>query len=351
MKNILYILLLPLLFSECKHEIKSEKSDYFSSVTIDTLLLDTISIRAIIADNGKIWYAADKGRYGYYDIATKEKFQETISKDSINPEFRSIAKNSGSIFMMSVGTPGLLYKVAKDGSETKLVYKDDNEKTFFDSMQFWNDKDGIAIGDPTDSCFSVIITRDSGNTWHKIPCNKLPKIVSGEAAFAASNTNLVVKNNIAWIVSGGKKARIFYTSDKGDSWEVFNTPIVQGEAMTGIFSADFYDENIGFAVGGNYEKPELNSKNKALTINGGKTWTLIGENTGFGYASCVQFVPESGGKQIVTVGHSGLYYSSDNGSTWKQFSKDKDLYTIRFIDNHTAIAAGKNKIIKIQFKK
>lgn len=351
MRKILHILLLPLLFSQCKQETKPEKSKYFSCIAIDTLLQDTISIRAILVDNGKIWYAADKGRYGYYDTTTKEKFQETISRDSINPEFRSIAKNNGSIFIISVGTPGLLYKIEKDDSETKLVYKDDNEKAFFDSMQFWNDKEGIAMGDPTDNCFSVIITRDSGNSWQKVSCKNLPEIVSGEAAFAASNTNLVVKNNMAWIVSGGKKSRIFYTSDKGESWEVFNTPIIAGETMTGIFSADFYDENIGFAVGGNYEKPELNSKNKALTINGGKTWSLIGDNAGFGYASCVQFVPESGGKQIVTVGHSGLYYSSDNGATWKQLSNDKDLYTIRFIDNHTAIAAGKNKIVKIEFKK
>lgn len=351
MRKILHIFLLPLVFAECKPEIRPEKSDYFTNVSIDTLLQDTISIRAIIVENDKIWYAADKGRYGYYDLPTKEKFQQTITKDTINPEFRSMAKNGSSVFMMSVGTPGLLYKVAKDGSETKLVYKEDNEKTFYDSMQFWNDKEGIAIGDPTDNCFSIIITRDSGNTWQKIPCEKLPKIVEGEAAFAASNTNLIVKNNTAWIVSGGKKARVFYTSDKGNSWEVFNTPIIQGDDMTGIFSADFYDENIGFAVGGNYEKPELKSKNKALTINGGKTWTVIGENVGFGYASCVQFVPESGGKQVVTVGYSGLQYSSDNGSTWKQFSKDKDLYTIRFIDNNTAIAAGKNKIIRIKFKK
>lgn len=351
MKKVLCIFLLSVAFTQCKHEIKPEKNHYFSDVIIDTLWQDNFSIRAILIENDKLWYAADKGKYGYYDLTSKEKFQKTISKDTVNPEFRSIAKNSSAIFVMSVGTPGLLYKIAKDGSETKLVYKDDNEKAFYDSMQFWNDKEGIAVGDPIGDCFSLIITRDSGNTWQKIPCEKLPKITEGEAAFAASNTNLIVRNNAAWIVSGGKRARIFYTSDKGNSWEVSTTPIVQGEAMTGIFSADFYDENIGFIVGGNYEKPELNSKNKALTINGGKTWTLIGDNTGFGYASCVQFVPESGGKQLVTVGFSGLQYSSDNGATWKQFSKDKDLYTIRFIDNNMAIAAGKNKIVRIKFKK
>jgi len=328
-----------------------QKSIYFTEVTTETILQDDFSVRAIVIDNNKIWYAADKGKYGYYDLSTKESYQKVIKNDTIFPEFRSISQNGKSIFLLSVGSPGLLYKVAKDGSEVKLVYKEDNKKAFFDSMQFWNEKEGIAMGDPIDGCLAVIITKDYGETWNKIPCGKLPKTEDGEAAFAASNSSLIVSKNLTWMVSGGKNARVFFSSDKGNSWEVYKSPIVQGQEMTGIFSAHFYDENIGFLTGGNYEKPEQNSGNKALTINGGKTWTLVSENSGFGYSSCVQFVPESGGKQLVTLGYSGLNYSSDNGMTWKQLLNDKDLHTIRFLNNSTAIAAGKNKIVKVLFIK
>lgn len=328
-----------------------QKSIYFTEVQTETILQDDFSVRAIAVDDEKIWYAADKGKYGYYDLSTKESYQNVIKNDTIFPEFRSISQNGKSIFLLSVGSPGLLYKIAKDGSEVKLVYKEDNKKAFFDSMQFWNEKEGIAMGDPIDGCLAVIITKDYGETWNKIPCGKLPKTEDGEAAFAASNSSLIVSKNLTWMVSGGKNARVFFSSDKGNSWEVYKSPIVQGQEMTGIFSAHFYDENIGFLTGGNYEKPEQNSGNKALTINGGKTWTLVSENSGFGYSSCVQFVPESGGKQLVTLGYSGLNYSSDNGMTWKQLLNDKDLHTIRFLNNSTAIAAGKNKILKVLFKK
>jgi formylmethanofuran dehydrogenase subunit C len=34
----------------------------------------------------------------------------------------------------------------------------------------------------------------------------LPRTANGEAAFAASNTNIVIKGNNTWIVSGGMKA-------------------------------------------------------------------------------------------------------------------------------------------------
>jgi hypothetical protein len=35
--------------------------------------------------------------------------------------------------------------------KVKLVYQD-HEKVFFDSMQFWNNKEGIAMGDPIADC-------------------------------------------------------------------------------------------------------------------------------------------------------------------------------------------------------
>jgi len=350
MKKTIIVSLILSQFISCK-KVEISKSNYFDSATIETLIEDDFSVRAIDIDNNKIWYASDNGKYGFYDLVSKEKYQNILVNDTLKPEFRSISRNGKSIFLLSVGSPALLYKIAKDGSETQLVYKESNKKAFYDSMQFWNEKEGIAMGDPTDDCLSVIVTRDSGETWQKISCEKLPKTIDGEAAFAASNTSLIIKGNYTWMVSGGKNARVFFSADKGNSWEVYKSPIVQGQEMTGIFSADFYDENIGFLTGGNYEKPEQKSGNKALTINGGKTWTLVSENSGFGYSSCVQFVPNSGGKQLVALGYSGLNYSSDNGTTWKQLLNDKDLHTIRFIDNNTAIAAGKNKIVKVLFKK
>lgn len=348
MKKIAVLLVLSILLISCK-PTQVSKTNFFTSVKIDTLLKGKISIRPITVSSDKVWYAADKNRVGFLSLVDANKMERTINKDSLKIEFRSIAQTSNSIFVLNVGNPALLYKFSKNLVMKKLVYEEHNEKVFYDSMQFWNDNEGIAIGDPIDNCLSIIITRDGGETWTKISCDKLPKVVDGEAAFAASNTNIIIKENSAWIVSGGKKSRVFYSPDKGISWSVYETPIVQGEAMTGIFTADFYNDKIGFIAGGNYEKPNLNFQNKAFTKDGGKTWKLVGENQGFGYASCVQFVPNSNGEQLVSVGTSGLFYSKDKGTTWQQLSLDSSLYTIRFVDNVTAIAAGKDKIVKIVF--
>lgn len=346
-KGILLLLIITTLYS-CKETAKKEVfKPSFNNLTIDTLLQDEISIRAITLDGDRIWYAGNNGKYGAVSLTGKKAFIGSIAKDSLHPEFRAIAQTDKNIFILSVANPALLYKITKNGKKNNIVYTEEGEAVFYNSMQFVNDTEGYAVGDPVDGCLSVITTKDGGNTWNKISCDVLPKAENGEAGFAASNTNLIVKENKIWIVTGGKRSRIFYSPDKGIIWKTFNTPIIQGETMTGVFSIDFYDERIGFVVGGNYEKPELKTKNKALTLDGGKTWKLVAEDSGFGYASCVQFIPESKGNEIVTVGTSGMFYSYDRGLSWKKIMNDNTIHTIRFINNKTIIAAGQNKIIRI----
>jgi photosystem II stability/assembly factor-like uncharacterized protein len=349
MKNLLLSLTFFLLFINCKSGSSSSDSG-FKSVVVDTILNDKISIRALLVDNYKVWYAADKSRVGYYDAKTLIHLQKTIANTDEKLEFRSIAQNSNAVFIANIGNPAYIYKMNKSDLSFQKVYTEDNEKAFYDSMNFWNEKEGIAMGDPTEDCLSILITRDTGKTWKKASCDSFPKILAGEAAFAASNTNICIKGNKTWIVSGGKSSRVFYSPDKGNTWQVFETPIVQGQAMTGIFTADFYNEKIGVIAGGNHLIPDQNSKNKAMTYDGGKTWKLVSDSSGFGYASCIQFVPKSNGKQLVCVGLSGLYYSANGGNSWKQLLSDKTLFTLRFLDENTAFAAGRDKIVRLEFK-
>ena len=351
MKNILSVSLFSLFFLfSCKSIHNQGVESIFVAIKIDTLLKDKISIRAISITNDKIYYAADKNRVGFLNLNDAGKMERNIKKDTLKIEFRSCAKTIDAFYVLSIANPALLYKFSSNLQSKKLVYEEQNKNVFYDSMQFYDAINGIAIGDPINGYLNVITTKDGGETWQKNSIENSPKVVDGEAAFAASNTNINIKNGKTWVITGGKKSRVFYSEDKGKSWRSFETPIVQGETMTGAFTADFYNDKIGFIAGGNYEKPNQNFQNKAITLNGGKTWKLVGENQGFGYSSCIQFVPESEGKQLVSVGANGLFYSFDSGKNWKQFSKESSFYTIRFLNKTTAIAAGKNKVVKITFQ-
>lgn len=348
-RNVICLLLFGVLLS-CSLNKRKTSGQNFTSVTVDTLIAGKMNCRAIAVDKGEVWYAADQGRIGFYNIITREKGEYKIAKDTLALEFRSIATTQKNVFVLAVGNPALLYKIPKSGGQPELVYQENNDKAFYDSMQFWNDLEGIAIGDPTEECLSIISTKDGGNSWQKTPCVILPKVTEGEAAFAASNTNICIKGNNTWVVTGGKKARMFYSYDKGASWVTYDTPIVQGLAMTGIFTADFYDSAVGVIAGGNYEIPNQNFSNKAITTNGGKTWKLIADYKGFGYASCIQFIPKSNGKGLVCVGTSGMHYSNDSGNTWVKLMDVKDLYTIRFLNETTAITTGRTGMYLLHFR-
>lgn len=330
---------------------KNDSFDY-TKVSIEIVFEDSISIRAIApVDQNKVWFAANLGKVGLIDGKTPKL--ATIKYDDSLLHFRSIAKTENSVFVLSIGNPGVLYKIGyNDSSATHIeeVYLEEGSSVFYDSMKFWNDEEGIAIGDPTEDCLSIIITRDGGNTWNKLECSSLPKTVKGEAAFAASNSNIAIFGSNVWVVTGGAKARVFHSPDKGKHWEVYNTPIIQGGSMTGIYSVDFYDRSLGVIIGGNWEEKGYNEGNKAITKDGGKTWSLIANGSDPGYRSAIKFVPGSGGKGIVAVGSTGISFSMDQGKAWTKLS-DEGFYSIEFVNDSLAFASGPNKISKLIFKK
>jgi len=335
------------IFLSCKNELSKE----FTSVTIQPIFKDSLSIRAIkpLGVN-KVWFAANNGRVGLID-GTIPKLATIKYEDSL-VNFRAISATQEAVFILSIGNPGILYKIGYDkDSETNIeeVYSEKGAKVFYDAIAFFFFLEGIAMGDPTDDCLSVIITRDGGNNWNKIACESLPKIESGEAAFAASNSNISVYKNHVWMVTGGKKARVFHSPDRGITWEVFETSIIQGKAMTGIYSVDFLNEKTGIIFGGNWDQKDFNEGNKAITHDGGKTWSLLSNGKEPGYRSSVKFVPGTKGNDIVAVGSPGISYSDDAGNTWQELSKE-GFYAIEFVNDTLAFASGRNKISRLIFK-
>ena len=318
------------------------------NVSIDKFKMDSTSIRAIeILNDSTIFYAGSIGDLGVISGSGKLKSIQKIKTDTIIPHFRALAHTKEAVYALNVGNPALLYKYKNNNVE--IVYKEENEKVFYDSMQFFDELNGIAMGDPTDNCLSILITRDGGNSWEKINCDVLPKIEVGEAAFAASNTNIAIVGENAWIVSGGLKARVFYTPDMGLTWKVYNTPIIQRKETTGIYSVAFANENEGIICGGDYTDKFGNSANKAITKDGGKTWKVVAENSLPKYVSCVQYVPETKGKEVFAVSTNGVFYSNNSGKNWQKVSEE-GFYSIRILNKNTAWLSGEEVIAKMTIK-
>lgn len=344
---MLMLCLASVVFITCTHRPRSENSINRIISSIDTFPVPS-SVRALqVVDERTIWFAGSNGVYGYTENGGRSWQIDSIPGDSIAPHFRSVAVTADAVFMLCIGSPAIVYKSGDKGNTWRTVYRENHPDAFYNSMKFWNDQEGIAMGDPTDGCLSILITNDGGETWRKLPCSQLPATAEGEAAFAASNSNIALSGSHAWVVTGGAKARIFHTPDKGQTWAVYETPIAQGGKMTGIFSTDFYDENNGIIFGGNWEAQQENARNKAITQDGGRTWKLVADGSEPGYRSCVKYIPGGNGRELIAVGTPGISYSGNGGQSWKELSAES-FYAIDFSkDGKIAWVAGNNKIGKI----
>lgn len=343
MKKLNLLLVFIIIFTACKEKYQSRKT---IEISFEKFKIDSSSIRAIeIINDSTVIYAGSKGNIGIITGYERKIITTKIQTDTIIPHFRALDYTKQSVYALSIGNPALLYQFKNN--KLKLVYKEEHEKVFYDAMAFFDELNGIAMGDPTDNCLSILITRDGGNSWGKIDCNYLPKIEEGEAAFAASNTNIAIVGENAWIVTGGVKARVFHTSDMGLNWKVYNTPIIQGKNTTGIYSVAFYDEYNGIICGGDYLNKYQNSANIAITKDGGKTWEVVENNEGPNYVSCVQYVPDTEGKEIFAVSTNGIFYSNNAGENWKKVS-DEGFYSIRIADKNNAWLSGNEIIAKVK---
>lgn len=340
-----------LLLVGCTQTDPTEQEEAFPK-SLAIAQLDTFpvpsSVRALeVVNDSTVWFAGSKGVYGYTQDDGSHWHTDSLRWDSLQPHFRAIAVTGEAVFLLSIESPALLFRSTDMGKSWQVVYREDHPAAFYDAMTFWDDREGIAMGDPTDGCLSVIITRDGGRTWRKVDCDQLPTAETGEAAFAASNSNIAVYGQHAWIVSGGARARVLHTPDRGDTWEVFDTPIREGGQMTGIYTADFYDAQNGIIFGGDWNDKPNNQSNKAMTTDGGRSWQLIADGQHPGYRSSVRYAPGTDGRMIMAAGIPGISYTLDGGQSWTSLS-DQSFYTLRYSpDWHKAWLAGSGKLARL----
>jgi photosystem II stability/assembly factor-like uncharacterized protein len=317
------------------------------------------SVRALeVAGDGSIWYAGSDGCVGQF---RQGQWDTTTVSTSTALAFRSLAAGpvGAPVYALGISSPALLYRLQpatgvgseSDGIAVELVHRVDDSTAFFDAMLCLGAGRFIAMGDPIESCLAVLRSMDDGGSWQAVPCENIPTALPGEAAFAASNTNLVSAGDTVWMVSGGGASRVFRSLDAGLHWSVIGTPLLQGGEMTGAFTMAFADARLGIIWGGDWQEKGRTTGRAAITRNGGDTWELLAEGHGPGYLSCVQYRPGTGGSEWVGVGTpTGLWHTADQGASWTSLS-DSSYYTCRFTeDGRTLWLAGHEKVARLQLR-
>jgi len=239
----------------------------------------TENLRGVSAVSQKVAWAS--GTHGTYLRTTDGGRHWLVAQvpGAATLDFRGVvAFSADEAFLMSAG-PGdqsRIYQTSDAGQHWSLQFTNRNPKGFFDSVVFWDATHGIVLGDPTPDAngqlkFELLTTSD-GQTWKPLSSSTLPPALDGEGAFAASNSCIAIHGENIWFATGGGAARVFHSSDRGQTWQVIATPIIHGPDSAGIFSIAFRDANHGVIAGGDYKHPNQDGDNLAFTEDGGKTW-------------------------------------------------------------------------------
>lgn len=346
MKQLLPLLFIALFVCSCSEETTptapevQEIVEEFSidSISFQGFTLDTNQhYRGLTYNNQSFYFAGSGGAIGQISSAGEIE----IKVDSSNGHYRDIhVDQPHGIYVMNITQPAYIMDASSK------VFVDDDTLAFIDGFDFWDNGTALTYGDPTNGYPYVLKSSDKGRTWARISQEKLPELLSDEAGFAASGTGVVcLGDGTAYIGWGGEQARIFKTTDYGETWDTFNTPIIHGRAGLGIYCMAFKNEQKGVVAGGNWEAPEKADSTVAYTADGGVTWSL--GTGGSGYRSGICHVKE---EIYLSVGTKGTDISTDGGATWTQINDGNFNVVVASEDGSKAIALGsKGKGIIIHF--
>lgn len=278
-------------------------------------------------------------------------------------QFRDVEGVSDRVaYLQSIGnntTDFRIYKTTDGGATWTMQFQNQLDGAFYDCFAFWSPNRGISHSDSVNGVFPDIRTRNGGNTWKDISAN-MPPALPGEFSFASSGTCVATEGERnAWIATGGAtSARILATTDGGNTWNAYDTPLVSNPSA-GAFSVAFRDAYHGIVGGGDLDPADPNNAGTATSRDGGRTWTLTnpapvtGAIFGLAYAD--------GGRHgrhdddddrtvVVTANDGGAAWTPNEGKTWYALNGVTGFWAVAFASPRAGWLVGVNgTILKIRF--
>jgi hypothetical protein len=270
----------------------------------------TNSFRGLsVVNDSTFWVSGNKGTVGFSSNYGKTFTWITVDGYE-NVDFRDIhAFSESSAIIMGIDSPAFILKTINKGKTWNKVYENNTSGIFLDALDFYDEKNGIVMGDPLGGRMYFAITNDAGTTWQDITNEFNVAIAKGEAAFASSGTNIKMISSTGFVaVTGGMKSSLIQNT------KMLNIPIMFGKESTGANAVAVFGKTI-MIVGGDF-----NAKDSAIsncTYWNGKKWKTPKRNP-TGYRSCVEHIK---GKKWLTCGLNGVDATANNGKTFEKISE------------------------------
>ncbi len=191
--------------------------------------------------------------------------------------------------------------------------------SFVSLVHFWDSNNGVAMGNPVDGYYEIYTTANGGNLWTRVASS--PALIPIDAEEYLVTNNFTVTENTIWAMTD--YGRLLKSTDKGLSWTITQTPILDFEIHWGMLTADmaFTDQNNGLLQTSDFQL--------FYTNDGGVTWTdhlYSGVMRNFGIAAIpgVHDVYIAVGEDIVNS-QRGSSFSIDAGLNWNSINDFPDL--------------------------
>jgi photosystem II stability/assembly factor-like uncharacterized protein len=319
---------------------------------------------AVSPVNSQVVWAA--GAHGTFLLTTDggTTWKSGIVKGAEWLQFRGVRGVSATIaYLMSIGNDPSdfrIYKTEDGGATWTMQFKNELVGAFYDCFALWTPTRGIAHSDSVNGVFPDLRTTN-GTTWESI-ANNMPPALPGEFSFSSSNTCVATQGeDNAWIATGGSTvARILATTDGGDTWNAYDTPIVSSDSA-GAFTVDFRDASNGIVGGGDLDPSDPDNARTAASTDGGQTWAftnappVTGAIFGLSYVrqlgrSCNQTCQSVIRYVVITANTGGAAWTPDEGTTWYVLPGVTGGWAVAFASPSAGWLVGAGgEIFKIKF--
>jgi photosystem II stability/assembly factor-like uncharacterized protein len=337
---------------------------------------------AVSPVNSRVVWASGRGGTFVVTIDGGQTWRSGVVPGAEALQFRDVQGVSDKVaYLLSIGNgaDSRIYKTTNGGATWTLQFQNQDAAAFYDCFAFWTPKRGITQSDSVNGRFPVIRTTD-GRTWQDIGDN-LPPALAGESSFASSGTCVAVqgKNN-AWIVTGGvSPSRVLATEDGGETWNAYASPL-RGSPSAGIFSVAFRDARHGIIGGGDLDPTAPPFAQTATSRDGGKTWTITGQQPNIGTVFGLAYAAEvglgdgheggdrdeaigsgqgregddenegAGNRTVVVTGPGGSAWTPDEGNRWFTLPGVTGYWGVAFGSHKTGWFVGtEGRILRIDF--
>lgn len=299
------------------------------------------SIRALqVVNDSVLWFGGNKGWLGRStDGGRSWKRWQPAGEQA---DFRTLhAIDELNAIAATTTRPANVVRTHDGGKTWKLVFHSRDTSVFLDGMAFWNEKDGVLFGDPINNRLFLMRTTDSGHSWTPFHFVEQPQFEPGEACFAASGTSIrAIGDSTLVIVSGGSVSRLWYSFDRGHSWQNTKTPMLQGEASQGAFGVSLAPDSHLVMVGGDYLK-ERDTIGHIANYYDNFWWK--NRNTTRGYREAILTTDTL---NWIATGPSGSDISYNGGLDWHPLNDFSGMHTVQQAKTGQAIyLAGSGGVV------